>query len=137
MRRCWRQRVRLLLHCQRGCSPETREVPRACPSPRGSWDSRVFLSSTSSVSPIDITTPSAGRSVLMAEREGFEPSGPVSQAAFLAGMWFKPYSPTSPSKAILVNLGHGEKSSKTCPTNQRYTHFNIQEGNPCVQFVLL
>jgi hypothetical protein len=32
----------------------------------------------------------------LAEREGFEPSGPLSQAAFLAGMWFKPNSPTSP-----------------------------------------
>ncbi len=65
----------------------------------------------------------------MAEREGFEPSGPVSQAAFLAGMWFKPNSPTSPSQAILVNLGPDEKSTKTSPVNQRYTHFNIQKGN--------
>ena len=77
-----------------------------------------------------ITTPSAVRSVLMAEREGFEPSGPVSQAAFLAGMWFKPNSPTSPSQAILVNLGQDEKSPKTSPVNQRYTHSNIQKGNP-------
>jgi polar amino acid transport system substrate-binding protein len=29
-----------------------------------------------------------------------------------------------------VNLGQAEKSSKTRPTNQRYTHFNIQKGNP-------
>jgi polar amino acid transport system substrate-binding protein len=44
--------------------------------------------------------------VVVAEREGFEPSGPLSQAAFLAGMWFKPNSPTSPSQFILVNGGH-------------------------------
>ena len=49
-------------------------------------------------SPQLTTTPSALRSVVMAEREGFEPSGPLSQAAFLAGMWFKPNSPTSPSQ---------------------------------------
>ena len=42
--------------------------------------------------------------VELAEREGFEPSGPLSQAAFLAGMWFKPNSPTSPSPLILLNL---------------------------------
>ena len=45
----------------------------------------------------------------MAEREGFEPSGPLSQAAFLAGMWFKPNSPTSPGGFILLIWPLNEK----------------------------
>ena len=49
-----------------------------------------------------------GSEYCLAEREGFEPSDPRKEVAFLAGMWFKPNSPTSPSVSILPKkaLGH-------------------------------
>ena len=55
--------------------------------------------------------------VILAESEGFEPSEPVSQFAFLAGRWFQPLTQLSVFLFIFRQMPVQEHSRRVLATN--------------------
>jgi hypothetical protein len=55
--------------------------------------------------------------VILAESEGFEPSEPISQFAFLAGRWFQPLTQLSVFLFISLRMLSQEHNRRVLATN--------------------